>query len=38
MVKLHMVKVHWGCGTYRSKPCANSFAPMFFFIRRFRDM
>ena len=30
MVKLHMVKVHCGCGTYRSKPCANSFAPMFF--------
>ena len=31
MVQMHMMIVNYGCGTCRSKPCANSFAPMFFF-------
>ena len=26
---MHMMIVNYGCGTCRSKPCANSFAPMF---------
>ena len=30
MVQMHMMIVNYGCGTCRSKPCANSFAPMFF--------
>ena len=29
MVQMHMMIVNYGCGTCRSKPCANSFAPMF---------
>ena len=29
MVQMHMMIVSYGCGTCRSKPCANSFAPMF---------
>ena len=32
MVQMHMMIVNYGCGTCRSKPCANSFAPMFFFL------
>ena len=27
---MHMMIVNYGCWTCRSKPCANSFAPMFF--------
>ena len=30
MVQMHMMIVNYGCWTCRSKPCANSFAPMFF--------
>ena len=33
MVQMHMMIVNYGCWTCRSKPCANSFAPMFFFSR-----
>ena len=29
MVQMHMMIVNYGCWTCRSKPCANSFAPMF---------
>ena len=31
MVQMHMMIVNYGCGTCRSKPCAISLAPMFFF-------
>ena len=33
MVQMHMMIVNYGCGTCRSKPCANSFAPMFLRLR-----
>ena len=38
MVQMHMMMVNYGCGTCRSKPCANSFAPMFFFSRPFHEI
>ena len=36
MVQMHMMIVNYGCGTCRSKPCANSFAPMFLQVFRSR--